>query len=196
MLHTLFWVWACVYLFLSPSTLAIQVCSSLEAVSILTEILQVTPPLQTSLILTPSAHVTASFRHDAHLKFGSDSPRPPASALYIPPVRHRPHVLPLYPSSFFAGVALRAPYTFYFVGLHLRSTSHLPSFASRALPCGLLLLLLLLLQSFATFWQFLVALLTLPLALTLSEAFSPHTMDTPFIMGVGGAMVYAIIKLF
>lgn len=52
------------------------------------------------------------------------------------------------------------------------------------------------LQSFATFWQFLVALLTLPMALTLAEAFSPHTMDTPFIMGVGGAMLYAIIKLF
>lgn len=51
------------------------------------------------------------------------------------------------------------------------------------------------LQSFATFWQFLVALLTLPMALTLAEAFSPHTMDTPFIMGVGGAMLYAIIKL-
>ncbi|CBN74986.1 conserved unknown protein [Ectocarpus siliculosus] len=49
--------------------------------------------------------------------------------------------------------------------------------------------------SFATFWQFLVALLTLPMALTLAEAFSPHTMDTPFIMGVGGAMLYAIIKL-
>ncbi|CAM9649289.1 unnamed protein product [Ectocarpus sp. 12 AP-2014] len=49
--------------------------------------------------------------------------------------------------------------------------------------------------SFATFWQFLVALLTLPMALTLAEAFSPHTMDTPFIMGVGGAMLYTIIKL-
>ncbi|CAM9803260.1 unnamed protein product [Ectocarpus fasciculatus] len=49
--------------------------------------------------------------------------------------------------------------------------------------------------SFATFWQFLVALLTLPMALTLAEAFSPHTMDTPFIMGVGGAMLYAIITL-
>lgn len=50
-------------------------------------------------------------------------------------------------------------------------------------------------QSFATFWQFLVALLTLPMALTLAEAFSPHTMDTPFIMGVGGAMLFAIIKM-
>ncbi|CAM9737457.1 unnamed protein product [Pylaiella littoralis] len=49
--------------------------------------------------------------------------------------------------------------------------------------------------SFATFWQFLVALLSLPLALTLSEAFSPHTMDTPFIMGIGGVMLYAIITL-
>ena len=65
---------------------------------------------------------------------------------------------------------------------------------------SLLLLLLLLAgsaanQTFETFWQFLVALLTLPLALTLAEAFSPHTMDTPFIMGIGGAILYAIITL-
>lgn len=51
------------------------------------------------------------------------------------------------------------------------------------------------LQTFASFWQFIVALMTLPTALTLAEAFSPHTMDTPFIMGVGGAMIYAIITL-
>ncbi|CAM9242543.1 unnamed protein product [Sphacelaria rigidula] len=49
--------------------------------------------------------------------------------------------------------------------------------------------------SFASFWQFLAALMTLPTALTLAEAFSPHTMDTPFIMGVGGVMIYAIINL-
>ncbi|CAN0135473.1 unnamed protein product, partial [Discosporangium mesarthrocarpum] len=50
-------------------------------------------------------------------------------------------------------------------------------------------------SSFANFLQFLVALLTLPTALTLAEAFSPHTMDTPFIMGMGGIMVYAVVSL-
>ncbi|CAN0429622.1 unnamed protein product [Ascophyllum nodosum] len=46
---------------------------------------------------------------------------------------------------------------------------------------------------FETFWEFLAALLLLPIALTLAEAFSPHTMDTPFIMGVGGVILYGII---
>ncbi|CAM9977817.1 unnamed protein product, partial [Ascophyllum nodosum] len=46
---------------------------------------------------------------------------------------------------------------------------------------------------FETFWEFLAALLLLPTALTLAEAFSPHTMDTPFIMGVGGVLLYGII---
>lgn len=50
-------------------------------------------------------------------------------------------------------------------------------------------------QDFQTFWGFLTALLTLPMALTLAEAFSPHTMDTPFIMGVGGTLLYAIVSL-
>lgn len=85
--------------------------------------------------------------------------------------------------------------------LNLRPSFSLLPLGVLFCPLWLLLLLLLLPpllllpQSFATFWQFLVALLTLPLALTLSEAFSPHTMDTPFIMGVGGAMLYAIITL-
>lgn len=49
-------------------------------------------------------------------------------------------------------------------------------------------------QDFKKFWGFFIALLTLPMALTLSEAFSPHTMDTPFIMGVGGTLLYAIVS--
>ncbi|CAN0318769.1 unnamed protein product, partial [Ascophyllum nodosum] len=46
---------------------------------------------------------------------------------------------------------------------------------------------------FETFWEFLAALLLLPTALTLAEAFSPHTMNTPFMMGVGGVILYGII---
>lgn len=50
-------------------------------------------------------------------------------------------------------------------------------------------------QDFKNFWEFLIALLALPTALTLAEAFSPHTMDTPFIMGIGGTLLYAIVSL-
>jgi len=33
---------------------------------------------------------------------------------------------------------------------------------------------------------------TIPLAMTLAEAFSPHTFDTPFLMGSGGILILAI----
>ena len=41
--------------------------------------------------------------------------------------------------------------------------------------------------------QFAVALGAIPMALTLAEAFSPHTWDTPFIIIVGG-VILAIIE--
>jgi dolichol kinase len=41
--------------------------------------------------------------------------------------------------------------------------------------------------------QFLAALLTVPLATTFAEAYSPHTWDTPFIFGVAGVLLIAIV---
>ncbi len=43
--------------------------------------------------------------------------------------------------------------------------------------------------------QFIAALVTIPLATTLAEAFSPHTWDSPFIFGVTGVLLIAIVNL-
>lgn len=43
--------------------------------------------------------------------------------------------------------------------------------------------------------QFVVAILVIPLVMTLAEAFSPHTWDTPFLMGSGAALILAIIHI-
>ena len=43
--------------------------------------------------------------------------------------------------------------------------------------------------------QFAVAMGTIPAALTLAEAFSPHTWDTPFIVLIGGLIVCLIEAL-
>ena len=37
--------------------------------------------------------------------------------------------------------------------------------------------------------QFGVAMGAIPIALTIAEAFSPHTWDTPFIIGIGGLIL-------
>lgn len=42
--------------------------------------------------------------------------------------------------------------------------------------------------------QFIVALITVPLATTLAEAFSPHTWDTPFIYGTAGVLLTCIVS--
>lgn len=47
---------------------------------------------------------------------------------------------------------------------------------------------------FATTAQFMGALLLLPAALTLAEAVSPHTLDTPFLFLVGCSLASAIVK--
>ncbi len=44
-----------------------------------------------------------------------------------------------------------------------------------------------------TFPQFMAALLTVPLATTFAEAYSPHTWDTPFIYGVAGLLLVGIV---
>jgi len=43
--------------------------------------------------------------------------------------------------------------------------------------------------------QFLVAVLTVPLSLTLAEAFSPHTLDNPIITLIGFIHLF-LIKQF
>ena len=44
-----------------------------------------------------------------------------------------------------------------------------------------------------TFPQFMVAILTVPLATTFAEAYSPHTWDTPFIYAVAGVLLIGIV---
>jgi hypothetical protein len=46
-----------------------------------------------------------------------------------------------------------------------------------------------------TLVQLIIALLTFPITVTLAEAFAPHTFDTPFIFGIGGAVIYIITQL-
>lgn len=43
--------------------------------------------------------------------------------------------------------------------------------------------------------QFIAALVTIPIATTLAEAFSPHTWDSPFIYGVAGVLLIGIMTL-
>jgi len=45
---------------------------------------------------------------------------------------------------------------------------------------------------FKTPWQFWTAMIVLPPLMTYSEATSPHTIDTPFLMGLGGLSLFAI----
>jgi len=45
-----------------------------------------------------------------------------------------------------------------------------------------------------TLMQLFAALLTVPIATTLAEAYSPHTWDSPFIYGVAGVLLIAIVS--
>lgn len=44
--------------------------------------------------------------------------------------------------------------------------------------------------------QLITALLTIPILITLAEAFSPHTWDSPFIYGIGGISLIGIFHVF
>jgi dolichol kinase len=46
--------------------------------------------------------------------------------------------------------------------------------------------------TFATSWQFWVTMLILPPVMTIAEAKSPHTIDTPFLMGTGGLVIFLV----
>lgn len=49
---------------------------------------------------------------------------------------------------------------------------------------------------FANATQFWACMIVLPPAMAYAEATSPHTMDTPFLMGLGGALIYLFIHVF
>lgn len=51
-------------------------------------------------------------------------------------------------------------------------------------------------QSFENATQFWMCMAILPLASTFAEATSPHTMDTPFLMGLGGAIIFLLLEYF
>jgi dolichol kinase len=44
--------------------------------------------------------------------------------------------------------------------------------------------------------QFFIALATIPFAMTLAEAFSPHTWDDPLMISVGSLLIFLIKKFF
>ena len=46
--------------------------------------------------------------------------------------------------------------------------------------------------AFSNAWQMWVAAIIVSPAMTYAEATSPHTIDTPFLMGVGGLLLLAI----
>ena len=46
--------------------------------------------------------------------------------------------------------------------------------------------------TFESALQFWIALALVPPAMAYAEATSPHTIDTPFLMGVGGMMLWVI----
>ena len=51
-------------------------------------------------------------------------------------------------------------------------------------------------QQYFSAMQLIVALLTMPILITLAEAFSPHTWDSPLIYGVGGVSLIGVFHVF
>lgn len=49
--------------------------------------------------------------------------------------------------------------------------------------------------TFENRWQFWMAILAMPPIMTIAEAKSPHTLDTPFLMGLGGLTLFVISHL-
>merc|ERR1719424_746652 len=45
---------------------------------------------------------------------------------------------------------------------------------------------------FTTAWEYWLVMLILPPLMTYAEAKSPHTMDTPFLMGIGGLVLWLV----
>ena len=57
------------------------------------------------------------------------------------------------------------------------------------------ILTILLLFPFFTFFQFIIALIAIPISMTLAEAFAPHTWDNPFLFLVANLLVFFIIQI-
>ena len=57
------------------------------------------------------------------------------------------------------------------------------------------LIVLIIFSPYFTFMQLVFALLVIPIAMTISEAFSPHTLDNPFLFLVGGALLILILMI-
>jgi len=57
------------------------------------------------------------------------------------------------------------------------------------------ILAIVLMQEHLTLTQIVLALLIIPISMTLAEAFSPHTWDAPFLYGVGGVSTVAVLEL-
>lgn len=47
-------------------------------------------------------------------------------------------------------------------------------------------------KEFANPWEFWVTMIIMPPLMAYAEATSPHTMDTPFLMGLGGGLLYIV----
>ncbi len=59
-----------------------------------------------------------------------------------------------------------------------------------------LLFLILLSHQFANSQKFWSAIILFPPVMTLSEAFAPHSMDTPVMMLIGFSLLYVICAIF
>ena len=57
------------------------------------------------------------------------------------------------------------------------------------------ILAIVLMQEHLTLIQIVLALIIIPIAMTLAEAFSPHTWDAPFLYAVGGVSTVAVLEL-
>eukprot|EP00939_MAST-03C_sp_MAST-3C-sp1_P004049 g4049.t1 len=51
-------------------------------------------------------------------------------------------------------------------------------------------------QSFENELQFWICMAVLPITSAIAEATSPHTMDTPFLMGLGGLIIYVLLRWY
>ena len=54
-------------------------------------------------------------------------------------------------------------------------------------------LVILIFNGIFTSEQFICAILILPIAITFTEALSPHTWDSPFLLGISGLSVIGIL---
>ncbi|MCG3224980.1 MAG: hypothetical protein H7647_10970, partial [Candidatus Heimdallarchaeota archaeon] len=63
--------------------------------------------------------------------------------------------------------------------------------------CVFIVSIIVILVHFASFnsIQFIVAVITMPILMTLAEAFAPHSWDNPFLAGVGEVLIVLILLI-